>query len=152
MFGQWSRRSPFPTKVLGLLKRRSNDIQMIKSGFYFKKERSNKIISEEENTRWFKYDRDKLWLVYTQIVPVIFEPPCIWPKKEEERYAVSLRAVFLQLCWHQVNLCQTLSLWCKKNYLLNSIYIFFSVKKCSADWQLMSNYVVSVQFSIWKIW
>ena len=28
------------------------------------------------NTRWFKYDRDKLWLVYTQIVPVIFEPPC----------------------------------------------------------------------------
>jgi hypothetical protein len=28
-------------------------------------------------TRWFKYDRDKLWLVYTQTVPVIFEPPCI---------------------------------------------------------------------------
>jgi hypothetical protein len=27
-------------------------------------------------TRWFKYDRDKLSLVYTQIVPVIFEPPC----------------------------------------------------------------------------
>ena len=32
----------------------------------------NKVL----NTRWFKYDRDKLWLVYTQIVPVIFEPPC----------------------------------------------------------------------------
>jgi hypothetical protein len=30
------------------------------------------------NTRWFKYDRDKPWLVYTQSVPVIFEPPCIW--------------------------------------------------------------------------
>ena len=29
------------------------------------------------HTRWFKYDRDKLWLVYTQIVPVIFKPPCI---------------------------------------------------------------------------
>ena len=27
-------------------------------------------------TRWFKYDRNKLWLVYTQIVPVISEPPC----------------------------------------------------------------------------
>ena len=27
-------------------------------------------------TRWFKYDRDKVCLVYTQIVPVIFEPPC----------------------------------------------------------------------------
>jgi hypothetical protein len=26
----------------------------------------------------FKYDQDKLWLVYTQIVPVIFEPPCIF--------------------------------------------------------------------------
>jgi hypothetical protein len=31
---------------------------------------------QTEYTRWFKYDRDKLWLVYTQIVPVIFEPPC----------------------------------------------------------------------------
>jgi hypothetical protein len=30
------------------------------------------------STRWFKYDRDKLWLVYTQIFPVIFEPPCIY--------------------------------------------------------------------------
>jgi hypothetical protein len=29
-----------------------------------------------QSTRWFKYDWDKLWLVYTQIVPVIFEPPC----------------------------------------------------------------------------
>jgi hypothetical protein len=27
-------------------------------------------------TRWFKYDWDKLWLVYTQSVPVIFESPC----------------------------------------------------------------------------
>jgi hypothetical protein len=34
-----------------------------------------------QNTRWFKYDRDKLWLVYTQIVPVIFEPPCIFVMK-----------------------------------------------------------------------
>jgi hypothetical protein len=33
------------------------------------------------NTRWFKYDRDKLWFVYTQIVPVIFEPPCIYNYK-----------------------------------------------------------------------
>jgi hypothetical protein len=27
-------------------------------------------------TRWFKYGQDKLWLVYTQSVLVIFEPPC----------------------------------------------------------------------------
>ena len=29
----------------------------------------------ESDTRWFEYDRDKMWLVYTQSVPVIFEPP-----------------------------------------------------------------------------
>jgi hypothetical protein len=34
--------------------------------------------SSSRNTRWFIYDRDKLWLVHTQIVPVIFEPPCIF--------------------------------------------------------------------------
>ena len=34
------------------------------------------ITDLQSRTRWFKYDRDKLWLVYTQIVPVIFEPPC----------------------------------------------------------------------------
>ena len=28
-------------------------------------------------TRWFKYDRDWFVQTYTQIVPVIFEPPCI---------------------------------------------------------------------------
>jgi hypothetical protein len=33
---------------------------------------------QSQYTRWFKYDRDKLWLVYTQSVPVIFEPPCRW--------------------------------------------------------------------------
>ena len=27
------------------------------------------------HTKWFKYDREKLWLLYTQIVPVIYEPP-----------------------------------------------------------------------------
>jgi hypothetical protein len=32
--------------------------------------------TSDVNTRWFEYDRDKLWLVSTQIVPVIFEPPC----------------------------------------------------------------------------
>jgi hypothetical protein len=44
-------------------------------------------ISPSENcTRWFKYDRDKLWLVYTQIVPVIFEPPCILKQPTWCRY------------------------------------------------------------------
>jgi hypothetical protein len=35
-----------------------------------------RMFTTSRGTRWFKYDRDKLWLVYTQIVPVIFEPPC----------------------------------------------------------------------------
>jgi hypothetical protein len=36
------------------------------------------ILRASKCTRWFKYDRDKLWLVYTQIVPVIFQPPCTY--------------------------------------------------------------------------
>jgi len=30
-----------------------------------------------DNTRWFKYDRDWCRQIYTQVVPVIFEPPCV---------------------------------------------------------------------------
>jgi len=37
----------------------------------------NRIPKRVLYTRWFKYDRDCNRLVYTQIVPVIFEPPCI---------------------------------------------------------------------------
>jgi len=29
-------------------------------------------------TRWFKYDWDWCCQIYTQVVPVIFEPPCTW--------------------------------------------------------------------------
>ena len=43
------------------------------------------------HTRWFKYDRDKLWLVYTQIVPVIFEPPCTY---------ITWFAPLSTGCWH----------------------------------------------------
>jgi hypothetical protein len=42
-------------------------------------------ISIKQTWRYFshsglviQYDRDKLWLVYTQSVPVIFEPPCTY--------------------------------------------------------------------------
>jgi hypothetical protein len=31
-----------------------------------------------ERTRWFKYDRDYLFVNKSQFVPVIFEPPCIY--------------------------------------------------------------------------
>jgi hypothetical protein len=37
------------------------------------------------HTRWFKYDQDKLWLVYTQIVPVIFEPPCTFYSSKSQQ-------------------------------------------------------------------
>ena len=30
----------------------------------------------QTNTRWFKYDRDYLCVNKSQLVPVIFEPPC----------------------------------------------------------------------------
>ena len=52
---------------------------------------------QNKSTRWFKYDRDKLWLVYTQSVPVIFEPPCKFhpgtrheDPEEEQRYSSTL--------------------------------------------------------------
>jgi hypothetical protein len=28
------------------------------------------------NTRWFRYDRDDLYVNKLQFVPVVFEPPC----------------------------------------------------------------------------
>jgi hypothetical protein len=50
-------------------------------GWKSKKNRcfENHLCSRDQvSTRWFKHDRDKLWLVYTQSVPVIFEPPCMY--------------------------------------------------------------------------
>jgi hypothetical protein len=51
------------------------------------------------NTRWFKYDRDKLWLVYTQIVPAIFKPPCTYI------YCVLFVYLYLLFCSYFVVLC-----------------------------------------------
>ena len=31
-------------------------------------------------TRWFKYDRDRLYVNKSQFVPVIFETPCIFER------------------------------------------------------------------------
>jgi hypothetical protein len=45
---------------------------------YVAKWQKDRLLYLYARTRWFKYDRDKLWLIYTQIVPVIFEPPCIY--------------------------------------------------------------------------
>jgi hypothetical protein len=45
---------------------------------------------EWSNTGWFKYDWNKLWLVYIQIVPVISEPPCIWKTEDLGQKSVSV--------------------------------------------------------------
>jgi hypothetical protein len=70
-------------KIYFLNKRRDNESFEWKgvSRFLYKNYSSHSftyfICSRVTNTRWFKHDADKLWLVYTQSVPVIFEPPCI---------------------------------------------------------------------------
>jgi hypothetical protein len=69
--------------MLNRLKRKMGNITLkktvhwVQSFFVFAKYYLNEWIDdmEEACTTWFKYDRDKLWLVYTQSVPVIFEPP-----------------------------------------------------------------------------
>jgi hypothetical protein len=38
-------------------------------------------------TRWFKYDRDYLCVNKSQFVPVIFEPPCIYSRVPEQKFA-----------------------------------------------------------------
>jgi hypothetical protein len=53
------------------------------------------VLCKKYCTRWFKYDRDKLWLVYTQIVPVIFEPPCISGEKNSDNMSVTEQQMHL---------------------------------------------------------
>ena len=53
---------------------------------------STKAKTKPSFTRWFKYDRDKLWLGYTQIVPVLFEPPCTFWKLVLCEHSVHLRS------------------------------------------------------------
>jgi hypothetical protein len=65
------------------------------------------------NTRRFKYDRDKLWLVYTQIVPVIFEPPCIPFLKAVTSILNPLRKALtaMHVCMTCFNIKQLYVLW-----------------------------------------
>ena len=68
------------------------------------------------NTRWFKYDRDILWLVYTQSLPVIFEPPCKTIYVSDRFYST-----FSSSNWplpskththtHDFDNCQTFEVW-----------------------------------------
>ena len=66
-------------------------------------------------TRWFKYDQDWLRLVYTQIVPVIFEPPCTC------QTAIYHLAEYLNLQQHSCVAC-----WC--------IRVCFSCNALSRNW------------------
>jgi hypothetical protein len=84
------------------------------------------------STRWFKYDRDKLWLVYTQSVPVIFEPPCILPfagvllvsYKQMTSYAANT-SVHLRVSDPSTN-NQDMS----QIFIKFGIYVFTAVVKC----------------------
>jgi hypothetical protein len=58
----------------------------------------------QRHTRWFKYDRDKLWLVYTQIVPVIFEPP--------SSYLCRFCILFISVCIFGIT---TQAMWVQRN-------------------------------------
>jgi hypothetical protein len=40
--------------------------------------KTDDLLSRDDCTRWFKYDRDYLCVNKSQFVPVTFEPPCIF--------------------------------------------------------------------------
>jgi hypothetical protein len=42
------------------------------------------VLVMTDYTRWFKYDRDYLYVNKSQFVPVIFEPPCMSAAKLRE--------------------------------------------------------------------
>ena len=75
-------------------------------------------------TRWFKYDRDKLWLVYTQIVPVIFEPPCKIDTCFAALFSLHKHLTLIYIAGHTVTGGSVLS-------VLNKITNY---KKQSASW------------------
>ena len=80
-------------------------------------------------TRWFKYDRDKLWLVYTQIVPVIFEPPCIYTY-------IYIQGV-LQFHWLFSQKKSVSSRWPRDSALLDCHYISVTVISASLSYSLL---------------
>ena len=50
------------------------------------------------STRWFKYDRDWCRQIYTQIVPIIFESPCIIVMSSNLRISKAWRVLTRILC------------------------------------------------------
>jgi hypothetical protein len=80
------------------------------------------------NTRWFKYDWDKLWLVYTQTVPVIFEPPCIFlsfnAMNSVHFCSITLRSNQMHYFYYlKLKTIYNLSLW----YTTNCLQFFLSL-------------------------
>jgi hypothetical protein len=51
----------------------------------------------EDNTRWFKYDRDYLCVNKSQFVPVIFEPPCIQIDLREFKWGAWTGSIWLRI-------------------------------------------------------
>ena len=100
-------------------------------------------------TRWFKYDRDKLWLVYTQIVPVIFEPPCSYAVRTwvTEYYVVWF--LFCIFCFCYVLITRFMFFIIRFTFVLLSILcvLCFCTVLC-----IVSPYVYSRFFSICVYW
>jgi hypothetical protein len=83
-------------------------------------------------TKWFKYDRDKLWLVYTKSVPVIFGPPCIKHEAQTLPYFIH---VFVGHCEshdpsQNIRICTMLCASYKNSPLLDVQQLHIVIQKC----------------------
>jgi hypothetical protein len=58
------------------LKRGISRSHSMNSSLLLRLDLSHDLLSYQQITRWFKYDRDDLCVNKSQFVPVIFEPPC----------------------------------------------------------------------------
>jgi hypothetical protein len=96
-------------------------------------------------TRWFKYDRDKLWLVYTQIVPVIFEPPCSYAVRTWVTVYYVVWFLFCIFCFCYVLITRSTFFIIRFTFVLLSILcvLCFCTVLC-----VVSPYVYSRFFSI----
>jgi hypothetical protein len=91
--------------------------------------------AQPKHTRWFKYDRDKLWLVYTQLDPVIFKPPCTIVKAQSCDKAAECHCQWTPVeDTHSIHLPTHLLLTMKRTGLVFEKYyfqkLFVTPQKC----------------------
>jgi hypothetical protein len=96
----------------------------------------------QQYTRWFKYDRDKLWLVYTQI-----SPGHIWTTL----YMLCVSAIYIlcvstiyEMCVSTINMrnISTICMLC-----VSTIYMLcISTTKTVKDWIILTACVACLKF------